>query len=293
MIRLTVAIPARNEPFLQRTVDEVLGKAVGEVECVVVLDGYWPSPALREHPNLRIVHFGQSRGMRQAINTAAAMARGDFFMKLDAHCMLDRGYDQKLIAEMRGPNWVMVPRRKRLDADNWRVEETKRPDVDYEYVSFPDDPNDFGGPGLHGRKWDERSVARRDNPEYDIDDLMTFQGSCWLTRISYFRELELMDQEGYGSFAHEAQEICFKAWLSGGRVVVNKKTWYAHLHKGKKHGRGYSLDESVRRKGTAKTNSWMDGKGWDKATLPFASLIERFWPVPGWPEDRSLWISPS
>lgn len=281
----SIIIPARNEKFLQQTIKSLLKNAEGEIEIIVVLDGYWPLPALEDHPQVRIIHRGESRGMRNAINSGVAVARGEFVMKIDAHCMVDKGFDVKLATDCEA-NWVVVPRRKRLDADLWQIQEVGKPDVDYEYLSFPDDPADFGGPGLHGRQWNDRSRARFGNPEYEIDDLMSFQGSCWFMRKDYFYELELMDEGNYGSFAHEAQEIGLKCWLSGGRVVVNKKTWYAHLHKGKKHGRGYSLDEAVRRKGTDFTNRWFAKEfAWHKQTLPFSWMIEKFWPVPGWPED--------
>lgn len=287
---LSVVIPARNEPFLQKTIDDLLSKATGEIEIIAVLDGYWADPPLKDNPKLKIIHRGVSHGMRAAINAGVAIAKGEYILKADAHTMWDEGYDQKLIADCE-PNWVVVPRRKRLDAENWQIQDVGKVDVDYEYLSFPDDPNDFGGPGLHGRQWNERSRERLDKQEYLIDDLMSFQGSAWFMKKEYFYFLELMDDENYGSFAHEAQEIGFKAWLSGGRVVVNKKTWYAHLHKGKKYGRGYSLDEEVRRKGTAYTNSWfLKQKVWHKQIHDFNWMIEKFMPVPGWSEDRSQWV---
>lgn len=284
---LSIIIPARNEPFLQPTIDELTQKAEGDIEIIVVLDGYWPSPALKENPFLKLIHRGESRGMRNAINSAVAIAQGEHIMKIDAHCMVDQGYDTKLIADCE-PNWVVVPRRKRLDADAWQIEDVGKPDVDYEYLSYPDNEQDFGGPGLHGRQWNTRSVERFDDDRYLIDDLMSFQGSCWFMHKAYFYELELMDESRYGSFAHEAQEIGLKAWLSGGRVVVNKKTWYAHLHKGKQHGRGYALAEGERRKGTMQTNKWFGpiGNAWEKQTLPLSWLIELFGPVPEWDAER-------
>ena len=50
-----------------------------------------------------------------------------------------------------------------------------------------------------------------------------------------------LHEEGYGQFAQEAQEIGFKTWLGGGQVMVNKLTWYAHLHKGQHYGRFYKM----------------------------------------------------
>lgn len=289
---ISIIIPSKNERFLQQTIVSCLEKARGDVEVIAVLDGYWPEPALRDDPRLRIVHLGESRGMRGAINAGVAVARGEYIMKLDGHCLLDEGFDVKLAADCE-KNWVVVPRRKRLDAEKWEIQDVGKPDVDYEYLSFPDDPQDFGGPGLHGRVWNDRIRERFGKEEYMIDDLMSFQGSCWFMRRDYFHELELMDDEHYGTFAHEAQEIGLKCWLSGGRVVVNKKTWYAHLHKGKKYGRGYALPETDRKKGTDYTNLWLKNAAWSGQTIPFENLIQKFWPVPGWPEDKNLWSFPS
>lgn len=205
-------------------------------------------------------------------------------MKIDGHVMLDEGFDVKIMADLQ-PNWVMVPRRKRLDADNWTLTETQKQDVDYHFLSFPSDPNDFGGPGLNGKVWEARAKERFDKPEYEIDDEMASQGSAWAMFADYFYELELMDEKNYGPFWNESQEIFNKCWLSGGRCVVNKKTWYAHLHKGSKHGRGYRLPESWLQQGASFTKNWIWNEAWPKQTLPFEWLIDHFWPVPTWPEN--------
>ena len=64
---------------------------------------------------------------------------------------------------------------------------------------------------------------------------MSWQGSCYFTTKRYWDSLLApLDTEHYGTFTQEAQEIGNKVWLSGGRLVVNKKTWYAHYHKGKR-----------------------------------------------------------
>lgn len=263
-------IPARNEPFLYKTVEDILAKCEGDFEVIVVLDGVWAE--LPQDPRVRHIFNEQPRGMRGGINQAAAIAQGDYLLKLDAHCMIDQGFDVKLLADIED-NWVVVPRRKRLDAENWCIQDVGKVDIDYEYVTNPAHDD------MHGAKWDERSVARK---HILIDDCPTFQGSCWFMKKSYFYELELMDEATYGTFYNEAQEICFKAWLSGGRVKVNKKTWYAHLHKGKKYGRGYALGGNQRPIASAAMRQWVEGKGWHKQTLPFSYLLEIFPDMPTW-----------
>lgn len=290
MAKLSVIIPSREERFLNRTLQDVFEKARGEIEAVVHLDGYWPTDwktITDKYPNLHTVHSGLPVGMRGGINKAvgSAKSRGaKYIMKLDAHCMLDEGFDLKIIEHLES-NWVVVPRRKRLDADKWTLTDTHKIDIDYHYLSFPDDPKDFGGKGLNGKPWDERSRERRDKPEYDIDDEMASQGSAWAMFTDYFYELELVDEASYGPFWNEAQEIFNKCWLSGGRCVVNKKTWYAHLHKGKTHGRGYRLPEAWLKQGATFTKNWIWNDAWAKQAKPFKWLIEHFWPVPSWPEN--------
>ena len=258
---ISIILPARNEPFLQKTIDDLLLNAEGEIEIIAVLDGYWPSPQLKDDPRVVVLHRGASRGMRASINSAAAIAKGEFLLKLDAHCMVGKGFDTILAAECED-NWVVVPRRKRLDAENWCLVEDGRPDIDYMYLSAE----------MKGELWE----AKNRDPklkEVLIDDLMSAQGSCWFMKKSYFYELELMDETNYGSFWNEFQEVGLKCWLSGGRVVVNKKTWYAHLHK---KSRGYNLD-------TVPPKEYLDkwktmGEAWHKQTLPLSWLYEKFNP---------------
>jgi hypothetical protein len=297
MPKLSVLIPSRNERYLFPTIRDCFAKAEGEVEVVVTLDGYWPEgwkEITDKFPNLHTVHHGEPRGLRAAVNAAAASAisrRTKYLLKLDAHCTLDEGYDTKLQADME-PNWIVVPRRKRLDAEHWTIQDVGKPDIDYHYLSFPDDPNDFGGKGLNGKVWYERITERLSNPDYEIDDEMSSQGSAYFLAADYFQQLELMDERSYGPFWNEFQECGLKCWLSGGQVKINKKTWYAHLHKGRdykgedgKSGRGYHLPESWLQQGATFTKNWMYNDAWAKQTKPFKWLIEHFWPVPTWPDD--------
>ncbi|PJE65245.1 hypothetical protein COU91_02705 [Candidatus Saccharibacteria bacterium CG10_big_fil_rev_8_21_14_0_10_47_8] len=288
---LSVVIPSRNEQFLRKTIEDLLIKAEGEVEVIVILDDFQPTEtALLKDPRVRYIPFDTPVGLRHGMNVGVDAAKGEFIMKSDGHCMFDEGFDVKLAADCQ-KNWIVVPRRKRLDAENWCVQDVGKVDVDYEHISFPDNPSDFGGAGLHTRQWNKRTVERLNKPEYMIDDDMTYQASVWFIPKKYYYELELMDEKRYGIFFNEAQEEVLKCWLSGGRVVVNKNTWFAHLKKGKKYPRGYFINNQDLTRGTEAIMEWTTNSAWDKQTLPFSWLIEKFWPVPGWPENwrELLW----
>lgn len=281
MKKVSVLIPSRNEQFLPQTVDDTFAKATGDIEIIAVLDGYWPDPILKDRPNLILIHRGQAQGMRPAINSAAAISKGDYLMKLDAHCLLDEGFDEVLQADC-DDDWVVVPRRYSLDAENW-CRKNKGP-IDYHYLQCPLESKDGA---LHGRPWNKRRYARTD---ILIDDEMSSQGSCWFMSRRHWDWLGGLHLEGYGDFIQEFQEIGMKTWLGGGEVKVNKKTWYAHLHKGKQYGRGYKVSRSSWHNGCRySADLWLNNR-WEERVHDFKWLLERFWPVPSWPEDyESLW----
>lgn len=283
MSKVSVVIPSRNEQFLAPTVEDLIAKAAGDIEVIAILDGYWPDPILNDHPNLTIIHRSVPLGMRAGINAGVAIANGRYIMKLDAHCAVDEGFDEKL-KEDCDEDWVVIPRRYSLDPETW--ERRPKAPFDHMYLSYPDNPNDYGGAGYHGKMWRERDRDPAYNQE-PVFDLMSFQGSGWFMHRDYFYYLELMDEENYGTFWQEAQEIGTKCWYSGGRVMRNTKTWYAHLHKGKQYGRGYFLDKRELRKPVRYTNEFIANPDWHKCIdgRGLRWLVHHFWPVKSWPEE--------
>ena len=298
MAKLTVIIPARHELYLQQTLDDLLLKATGDMEIVVVLDGYWPQPPLKEDPRLIVIHR-ERRGMRAAINSAIAISKGHYIMKVDAHCMFPHGFDEVLKADCDG-DWVVIPRRYSLELDTWGVR-FHRPFIDYEFLGWPYEAGKKAvhgdTVGLHARAWDFRTEERIDRL---LDENLSFQGSCWFTSKEHFlNRIGFLQEEGYGTFIGEPQEIGLKTWLGGGKIMTNKKTFYAHLWKGKPYREAHlkALGFPYTRVGAneLKTGNafsvdyWMHDK-WDGRKYDLAWLIERFAPVPTWPEDREAWI---
>lgn len=272
--RVSICIPARNERHLAKTVAGLLANAAGDVEILVMLDGAWADPPLPEDPRVKVVHYTESQGMRIVTNTAARIATGEFFMKCDAHCLFAPGYDEALKADCED-DWLVVPTRHSVDGATWTM---KRRDFNYHVLTFPYLPSMYGE-GLHAVTfpWDANKALNADRATVPIDDLMSFQGSCWFQHTAYFNRLGPLDHAHY-YFYQEAQEIGLRVWMTGGRCVINKKTWYAHLHKGKDEGRGFYL--SLKRKRESERYSsdfWLNDR-WPGATRSFVSLVEQFWP---------------
>lgn len=269
---LSILIPSRNEKYLQKTILDILKKAKGEIEVIAILDGYWsPASEIVDDKRVRYVHYSRARGMRNAINKGVEVAKGEYILKCDAHVMFNEGFDLVLIRDYE-ENTVVVPRRYALDPEKWEIIPNPKYPIDYMYLDI----------NLHGVEWREKNKITDTLPK--IDDLMSSQGSCWFMSRKYYKMLDILDEENYGTFFNEFQEIGFKVWLYQGKVRVNKNTWYAHWHK--TESRGYSIQGGEQEKAQAYTKKWMDNTAWiAQQRRPLSWLIERFWPVPTWSEE--------
>jgi glycosyltransferase involved in cell wall biosynthesis len=291
---LSVIIPSRNVstwPYTQKTVNDLFEKAVEEIEVVIVFDGYVLNPPLNPHKNLTIIYHPEAQGMRPSINEGVSVAKGKYIMKSDDHCMFAKGYD-KALKDNCASDWLAVPSRYSLKGEEWICGYGP---IDYLYLTYPYNLDDQFGFGFHGKKWHGKYGLtggyfdrEKERKGILIDDMLSFQGSCWFMHKSYFNKIGGMQQEGY--YDHqEAQELGFKVWLSGGRCIVNKKTWYAHLHKGPKHSRGYKIFKHHMIKSTIySADMWMNNK-WPGQIYKLKYLIDKFWPLEAWPED---WDNP-
>lgn len=225
-MKLSVVIPSYKDPYHEKTVRDLLDKSElgDQLEIVSVFDGYWPAWEMVEDPRRRIVHLGKNQGMRGAINAGIAVARGEFFMRLDEHCSFDQGYDKKLTDECK-ENWVMTARRFFLDPIKWEVMD--KPPVEHEKLSIQrvsDTVRKFAG-----KPWKERDERQKD---VLISETQAMQGSMWIANREFFlKTVGELQTEGYGPLIQDSVEVCMKYWKAGGKLMLNKKTWFAHKHR--------------------------------------------------------------
>jgi len=269
---LSVLIPARNEKYLEKTIRDILDNAEGEIEIIAELDGYLPDPAIdMKDERVTFVHHAESIGQRACINHAASIAKGKYIMKCDAHCAFDKGFDVKLVADCE-ESWTVIPRMYNLDVETWKPKLHKL--TDYMYISSPDCDKPFRAEYYTGDEY-----RRQHNNPRLIDDTMACMGPCWFMHKSRFLEQGGCD-EGHGSWGAQSVEVSCKAWLSGGALKVNKKTWFAHYFRG---GVGFPYPASGTAHEKARKYSrelWLNDS-WNKATRKLQWVIDRFKP-PTW-----------
>lgn len=332
MAELSILIPARNEEWLANTVEDILQHMEGDTEIVVVCDGNWPEPPIKDDPRVHIIYHGEARGQRQGVNEAARLSRADYILKCDAHCAFDQGFDVKLLKPYKTgeltQDTTTVPRMYNLHVFSWvckvcgnRNYHAPKPtkceldtckdckaankgnkgekcltckhhghecsnttEFEKELVWQPrwNRCSDFArfDRTMHFQYWG--GYKERPEAQSDIADLMCFVGACWLMPRKRFWEMDGCD-ERHGSWGQMGVEISCKSWLSGGRLVVNKRTWFAHLFR-TQPGFGFPYPQSGKQVARAREHSrwlWMEGR-WPKAKHDLLWLIQKFAPVPEW-----------
>jgi glycosyltransferase involved in cell wall biosynthesis len=300
---LSVIIPARNEEWLPETINSTLKAIRGDTEIIVLLDGYWPEKGIVDDPKLKLVHYGESIGQRAATNQGVKLSEAKYIMKLDAHCSLDEGFDVKLMADMQY-DWTVIPRMYNLHVFDWQclkcnnqTYQGPKPvkcdkcdnttDFEKKVIWQPrwNRMSDFArfDSSLHFQYWND--YKNRPEAKGDICDTMCQIGACWMMDRNRYWELGGLD-EAHGSWGQMGVEISCKTWLSGGRQVVNKKTWFSHLFR-TQPGFGFPYpNPGVLQAREYSKKLWIENK-WEGAKHKLPFIIEKFSPVPEWSDSKN------
>jgi glycosyltransferase involved in cell wall biosynthesis len=270
MAKVSIIIPSRDESFLNNTIKDLIKNATGEIEILAVLDGETSHPLPKENSIVKLIKFSEPMGMRHGINIGAEIATGKYIMKLDSHCKMSKGYD-KILQEDCEDDFVIVTRRNELSPE-WEVTDTTP--VDYFYMSSPwTSPNGY----FRMSRWITRD---RQRSEFLVDETLTFSGSNWfMSKDHFFKRIGTLDEDRFGQWSGEPEEIACKTWLGGGKVLVNKKVIHAHLRK-EKIGRPYHISWGLALKGLQEGTRYWSNDEWPHRIHNFDWLIDKFWPLP-------------
>jgi len=299
--------------FLARTIQDILENIEADTEIIVVLDGEWSRPSIVKHERVNVIYVPEAIGQRAATNLACSLSRAKYVMKIDAHCSFDKGFDRKMLEgfEKTGDNVTAVPIMRNLHAFDWKCHRcgwTKyqgpTPKICPDCNTSDKIRHKMKWIGKHNPQSTSFSFDTRPHFQYFEDykhrepyltdkktgftESMSLQGSCFMaTRENYWR-LKLSDEE-FGNWGNQGIEVACKTWLSGGRVIVNHNTWYAHMFR--TQGGDFSFPwlnkgrETQKTKGKVRKQIWLGKLPHQK--YPISWLIKKFMPVNGW-DTKSL-----
>lgn len=266
-------IPARNEKYLETTIRDILKNCRGDIEVLVALDGYIPNPQIVINDN-RVVfyHYQESVGHRRCVNDLAKNAKYKYICKIDAHCSIGEGFDIIMMNDCKYDE-THIARMYNLDIHTWQPKLHKR--TDYMYISSPKEEKPFRASYYTGDEY-----KRWHRKEELIDDTMCCMGPCFFMHKDRFLELGGCDENHIGGWGQQGVEVSLKAWLSGGALKVNKKTWFAHWFRGDV-GFPYQISgNQIERARAYSRDLWLNNK-WEKATRTIEWLVNKFNP-PTW-----------
>lgn len=298
---LSILIPARNEEWLARTIQDILENSEN-TQVIAVLDGKWSDPGIPDDDRVTLVYVPESIGQRAATNLACKLSRAKYVMKCDAHVAFDKDFDMKLVEAMEGhDDWTISPALKNLWVFDWKCvlcghkvfqnpipkECAKCGDkVVREMVWLPNPRRPTNTAFLfdsepHFQYFSD--LKRRQTG--DVSETMSLQGSCFmLTREKYWK-LKICDEDAFGSWGSQGIEVAVKTWLSGGKVMVHRKTWYAHLFRTGDFGFPYPNPGESKERNMKYAKDLFFSNSWPLQVKPISWLIEKFWPVPGWTQE--------
>ena len=312
---LSILIPSRNEMFLARTIEDILANIEADTEIIAVLDGKWADPPVPQHERVNLVYLPESIGQRAATNLACRLSNAKYVAKVDAHCSFDKGFDKKMLEAFKetGDNVAMVPTMRNLWAFDWKCMKcgkkwyqgptpTKCAETNFKGTGQPCDGKDFKRkmmwvgkerPQSNSYCFDKephfqyfREFSKRPEGKGELTESMSLQGSFFMCTRDKYWELNLCD-ESFGSWGNQGIEVAVKTWLSGGRVVVNHKTWYAHMFRTQGGDFSFPYPQSGHevQKTKGKVKNLLFSGNWPKQKKPLSWLLEKFLPVPGWTEE--------
>jgi len=307
---LTIVIPANNEMFLKNTVEDILAHIEMDTEIIAVCDGKWADPPIAHHERVNVIYVPESIGQRAATNIGVKLSKAKYVMKVDAHCSFDQGFDRKLIEEMKD-NYLMVPVMRNLWAFDWKCFHCGWKTYQGPTPEKCGDPK-CGKTDKIRRKmiWIGKSNPQSTSycfdatphfqyfgqyskrPEYKeakektgLTESMSIQGSAFLCTRKMYDELNLCD-ETFGSWGNQGIEVAGKVWLSGNRVVINHKTWYAHMFRTQGGDFGFPYENKGSNETKRKVWDFFFNNQFKQQIHPMSWLINKFSPVPGWTEEQ-------
>lgn len=305
-MELSIIIPARNEIWLAKTVQDILEHIEADTEILVGLDGAWADPVIPDDPRVKIFHVSKSIGQRAMQNQLARLSRAKYIMKVDAHCAFDQGFDRKMIEFFKemGNDIVAVPVMRNLHVFDWVC-----PDGHRRYQGPSGVCVQCGKPTERDVVWISKTNPQsfsycfdstphfqyfkeyKSRPEYKeteklgYNETMSLQGSCFMSTRHNYWKYELCDERA-GSWGNQGLEVACAAWLSGLRVLVNHKTWYGHCFR--TQGGDFGFPYHISDKRINETKNYIKDKYWNmknkKQIHKVEWLIKKFAPVPSWDE---------
>lgn len=205
---ISVIIPARQEPYINKTIESLYDNASGEIEVIVILDGENADIDSRA----KVILHPAPLGRRVCMNEGAAISRGEYLLHIDAHCSMTPEWDKRL-QEVCADNTLVVSVIAAMNEETWQI----KPRHYYTFVSL--DKN------LVEHWWGEYKELSDCTV---TEETMALTGCGWMIRKDYYQSLGGCD-ESLGQLGHLGPEWALQVWCNSGKLLLRTDVFCGHV----------------------------------------------------------------
>lgn len=262
---VSVIIPVgRNEKesSYSRTIQSLINSSKEDIEILFLADGWKPKESLSclKLPQVRVLPSSTSLGQRVQGNKGAALARGKYILRIDAHCKMSEGWDVKL-KESCSDRTVLVCIIEPLNEETWKPKSGS-----YSFVYMTPSGKD---------KW-WGSYHSKDNDQ-EVQPTMSLTGCGWFCKRDYYSKHIIADGT-LGKWGGIGPEVALKVEASGGDLLLHKGVRCGHLFNTSSGGYPVTIATQTRKALLRKYHKHL------------YKLAQKFSPVPTWEDVREDYL---
>lgn len=198
-MNISVIITALDEPYVNKTIDDILKKTGPCLKEIIVIDDFSNEPIVINQPDVKLYRNKQRMGLQWSRQAASQLAQSDVIISIDPHCKVYEGWENSLSDPVRNNyKTITTPRTYKLNPETWE---------NY------DDGRAIG----HKTVWDWNLDFKWSNSAgYQTPCIA---GHCFAFSKRWWGESGGFDQE-MKVWGGENIEFSLKTWLCGGEVLV-------------------------------------------------------------------------
>jgi len=204
--KTSIIISAKNEKYLNRTINSLIENATGDIEILVGLDGC--KYDIIENEIVTVLQYNKHIGRRKISNQLVKLSTGKYLFEVDAHCSITYGWDTKLKC-VCDDNTIVGCSVNALNEESWEG----------------NDERWIGGKVVDDVRWEWDKI----NEEVQkIEKVESFNACGWMIRRDSFDALNGHDEE-LGEWGWENVEWTLKNKRNDGNIIIRTDVVVSHL----------------------------------------------------------------
>ena len=204
--KTSILIPSRNEKYLVNTIKNLLETSTGDIEILVGIDGKTNFDYFVDDHRVIYIKYDNPVGKRYILNELAAISNGKYLFRIDAHCIMNYGWDTKLKC-LCDNDTIISSSISEINEEKWELNE-----ITYNSLYFDKNLETY---------WGANQVDK-------INNIMCFYPSGWMITKDTFNKFNGYN-ENLGQYVNEEIEWSLNILLYGGKILNRSDVICSHL----------------------------------------------------------------